>query len=95
MVSLCFSWTKAPAIPPAPEFRYCKNTGGRCIYKINPQLDLVVVVVSCQVHLVGAPAGEVDSPVVQPELHVSSCVGTIKTDVTALTEKQEEIMLSS
>lgn len=26
MVSLCFSWINAPAIPPAPEFRYCEKT---------------------------------------------------------------------
>ena len=43
-------------------------------------------------HLVAAPAGEVDPPVVQLQLGVSCSVGAVEPHVTTLTHNKENIL---
>ena len=42
-------------------------------------------------HLVGAPAGEVDPPVVQLQLGVSCSVSAVEPHVTTLSDQKENI----
>lgn len=86
MVSLCFSWTNAPARPPAPEFTYCKHK------ETQSHLTALSSTHFCflSADLVGAPAGEVHAPVVQLQLHVSYSVGAVEADEASLTDAQRK-----